>query len=126
MARVCNNVAGLYLGKNDGGEMMFCGLNDCRGSWVEAGLLAVVVVGQWMDWRWDAGLLDKWVERVVAQANKQEEEERRKKGEGGDVEKGVVNEDEKKGLVAEEAVVGGDMEKKVLLVDVEEQTVQTA
>jgi hypothetical protein len=123
--RVCNNVSGLYLGKSDSGEMMFCGLNDCRGSWVEAGLLVVVVVGQWMGWRWDAGLVDKWVQLVVTQARKQEEE-KRKKAEGSDVEKALISKNDKKGLVAEKEVVGGDMEKTGLLVGIGEKTIEKA
>lgn len=90
-------------------------------------MLVLVVVGQWRGWRWDFGLVEKWVEGTVKQAKAQDEEKRRKTL-GGDVERGVVGAkvDEKKQLVVEGTVVGGDMEKTALLVEIEEKTAEKA
>ena len=83
-------------------------------------MLVLVVVGQWRGWRWDFGLVEKWVEETVNQAKAQDEEKRRKIL-GEDIESGVDDKvDEKKELVGGEEV-GGDMEKTGLLVEVEEK-----
>jgi hypothetical protein len=127
--RVWKDVARLYSFIGEGGDrrVEFCGLNECRGDWVEAGLLVLVCLGQWRGWRWDFGVVERWVEAVVKQAKVQEGEKRRKAA-SADVERGdVANKvDEKKGLVVEEEVVGGDMEKTGLLVEVEENVVDKA
>jgi hypothetical protein len=120
MQRACKDVARLYVGRGENGIVELCGLNECRSDWVETGLLVLVVVGQWRGWRWDFGLVEKWVEETVNQAKAQDEEKRRKIL-GEDVESGVDDKvDEKKELVGGEEV-GGDMEKTGLLVEVEEK-----
>lgn len=32
-----------------------CGLNECKGKWVEEALIVTVVVCQLMGWKWDNG-----------------------------------------------------------------------
>jgi hypothetical protein len=119
--RVWKKLAGLYLGKNDDGEMVVCGLKACRGSWVQVALLGIVVVGQVMGWRWDAGFVDGWVEGIVEWETKLEEE-KKAKAEGMDVEKAIVDADTEE-LVDEKEVVGGDIEESGLLIVVEEKEV---
>lgn len=99
-----------------GGEdaLEICGVRECRGSWVEVGLLVIVVLGQWRGWMWDVGLIDKFVEGIVEQGRK-EEEAKRLKALGNDVEKGIAV-DEKMQTMAEEEVVIADVEKAALLV----------
>jgi len=92
-------------------------VRECKGYWVEVGLLLLVVLGQWRGWRWDVGLVDKWLEAIVEQAVKTEEK-KRALALDRDVEQGI-GQDEKKVVV--EQVVGGDMEKTALLIDVEEK-----
>ena len=70
------------------------------------------------------GLVDKWGEGIVAQ-NIKAEEAKRQKAMGADIERGLVDGDVKE-VMAEEEVVGGDMEKTALLVDVEVNGVEKA
>jgi len=58
-------------------------------------------------WRWDMGVVDKWVEALLhrCEGGRGEEAE----GYGRDVEQGVVQ-----GETKEVVVVGGDMEKTAL------------
>jgi hypothetical protein len=116
--RVCQDVGRLWSWTGEDDALEICGMSECKGSWVEVGLLVIVVLGQWRGWRWDMGLADKWVEGIVAQGRKTEEA-KRLKAMGGDVEKGVVV-DEKKEVVVEDEVVGADIEKTTLLVEVED------
>jgi hypothetical protein len=120
--RVCGDIRSLYSWTGTDDALEICGF-ECRGSWVEVALLVVVVLGQWRGWRWDAGLVDKWVEGLVCQG-KMAEEAKRLKAVERDVERGVVVE-ERKEIVVEE-VVSGDMEKTALLVEIEEKVVEKA
>jgi hypothetical protein len=122
--RVCTDVRGLWSWTGVEGALEICGLNECKGSWVEVGLLVLVVLGQWRGWRWDMGLVDKWVEGIVAQ-NINAEEAKRQKAMGADVERGLVDSDVKE-VVAKEEFVGSDMEKTALLADVEVNGVEKA
>jgi hypothetical protein len=119
--RVCKDARSLWSWTGEEGTLEICGLTECKGSWVEVGLLVLVVLGQWRGWRWDMGLVDKWVEGIVAQ-NVKTEEAKRQKAIGGDVERGIVDSD-LEGKV-NEMVVDGNMEKTALLVDVEEKGVE--
>jgi hypothetical protein len=89
-------------------------MSACKGSWVEVGLLVIVVLGQWRGWKWDVGLIDKFVEGIVEQGRK-EGEAKRLKALGNDVEKGIAV-DEKMQTMSEEEVVVADVEKAALLV----------
>ncbi|KAH8751211.1 hypothetical protein BGZ57DRAFT_1010152 [Hyaloscypha finlandica] len=122
--RVCTDVRGLWSWTGEEGALEICGLNECKGSWVEVGLLVLVVLGQWRGWRWDMGLVDKWVEGIVAQ-NINAEEAKKQKAMGADVERGLVDSDVKE-VVAKEDFVGSDMEKTALLADVEVNGVEKA
>lgn len=121
---MCTDVRGLWSWTGEEGALEICGLNECKGSWVEVGLLVLVVLGQWRGWRWDMGLVDKWVEGIVAQ-NINAEEAKKQKAMGADVERGLVDSDVKK-VVAKEDFVGSDMEKTALLADVEVNGVEKA
>lgn len=90
-----------WTGEDDALEI--CGVSECKGSWVEVGLLVVVVLGQWGGWWWDVGLIDKFVEGIVEQGRKAEEAKRLKTL-GNDVEKGTAA-DKKMQTMAEEEVV---------------------
>ncbi len=94
--------------------MRFCGW-ECKGVWVELGLTLVVLVCHASGWNWDGGLARKWVEGLVKQGMKQEDDRSVDR-----MEEGTVN--EKKGLVFEEIV--GDMEKQALVIEIEEEKVQ--
>ncbi|KAE9369087.1 hypothetical protein N431DRAFT_427342 [Stipitochalara longipes BDJ] len=121
--RVTKDVRSLWSFTGEEDALEICGLRECKGSWVEVGLLLIVVVGQWRGWRWDVGVVDNWVEGIVLQAVKAEEAKKLAAA-GRDIERGVVQ-DEKREVVVEE-VVGGDMEKTPLLVEVEEKDVEKA
>lgn len=120
---MCKDIGNLYSWTGEDGNLKVCGLNECKGSWVEVGLLVLVCLGQWRGWRWDMGLVDKWVEGIVVQATKTEEA-KRMRAMGGDVEQGVVQEEKQEAVV--EDVVGVDMEKQALLVDIEEREFEKA
>ncbi|KAN0101416.1 hypothetical protein V8E51_011926 [Hyaloscypha variabilis] len=120
--RVCKDVGELWSFTGTDDALEICGVRECKGSWVEVGLLVIVVVGQWRGWRWDVGLVDRWVEGIVVGAVRADEAKKAKAAEN-DIESGVVQE-EKEGVVEE--IVGGDMEKTALLVDIEEKVVKKA
>ena len=120
--RVCQDVGRLWSFTGTEDALEICGVRECKGSWVEVGLLVIVVVGQWRGWRWDVGMVDKWVEGIVAGAVRADEAKKAKAAEN-DIESAVVQE-EKEGVVEE--IVGGDMEKTALLVDIEEKVVKKA
>ena len=119
VARVCKDIGSLWSFTGTDDALEICGVRECKGSWVEVGLLVLVVLGQWRGWRWDVGLVDKWVEAIVAQAVKAEEA-KRLMAMDRDVEQGTVGDEN----VVVEEVVGGDMEKVPLLADVEEKSNQ--
>jgi hypothetical protein len=102
--RVCTDVRDLWSWAGGEGALEICGLNECRGSWVEVGLLVLVVLGQWRGWRWDMGLVDKWVEGIVAR-NIKAEEAKRQKAMGADVERGLVDSDVKEVVAKEDLLV---------------------
>lgn len=114
--RVSKDTATLYLGRGAEGEVELCGLMECKGAWVQSLLIAGVVLGELVGLKWEFGLVDLWVEGIVKGATAQEEKKRRE-ALGSDVEKAV----DVKEVVIEEEVVGGDMEKTALLVEVEEK-----
>ena len=91
-----------WTGEDDALEI--CGVSECKGSWVEVGLLVVVVLGQWGGWRWDVGLIDKFVEGIVEEAGKVEEAKRLKTL-GNDVEKGTAVGEKMQTMAEEEVVV---------------------
>lgn len=61
MQRVCQDVGRLWSWTGEDDALEICGLNECKGSWVEVSLLVIVVLGQWRGWRWDMGLVEKCV-----------------------------------------------------------------
>jgi hypothetical protein len=101
--RVYQDVRSLWSWTGEDDALEICGVSECKGSWVEVGLLVVVVLGQWGGWWWDVGLIDKFVEGIVEQGRKAEEAKRLKTL-GNDVEKGTAA-DKKMQTMAEEEVV---------------------
>lgn len=51
-----------------------CGLNECIGSWAEALLVLVVVIGELRGARWDAGYVQKWVDALAEESIRKERE----------------------------------------------------
>lgn len=106
-----------------------CGLNECKGKWVEEALIVVVVVCQLRGWKWDNGLIDKWIEglvkqeKIAAERAKNNNENRMEKGE---MTEEIVNEypsaeEEKRELMAEDAMTSTDIEvKREVLIEVED------
>ena len=84
--RVLNDLGALYDWSKLGNGMGFmgtgletdgfCALNDCTGSWVEAVLMATVVVGESLGWNWDLGYVQKWVDAVAEEAMKKKKEKK--------------------------------------------------
>ena len=97
--------------------MELCGLGECKGAWVQVFLIGGVVLGELIGVKWDFGVVDIWVEAIVKGA-KAQAEKKRVEALGSDIEKGDVDE---KVVIDEEEVVGGDMEKTPLLVEVKQK-----
>lgn len=112
--RAYQDVRSLWSWTGEEDALKICGMSACKGSWVEVGLLVIVVLGQWRGWKWDVGLIDKFVEGIVEQGRK-EGEAKRLKALGNDAEKGIAV-DEKMQTMSEEEVVVADVEKAALLV----------
>lgn len=104
-----------------------CGLDECKGKWVEEGLILLVVIAHLRGWKWDAGFGDKWVESVVEQERKKMEEAK-----GNDevqvMEKGEVFVDEEDGvdeekreLMVRDGVMSDTEEKEELLMETEDE-----
>jgi hypothetical protein len=66
-ARVFGNVKSLYKGRSQCGALMFCGLWECIGAWVEAISLLAVIVCTWREWKWghDRCIAALWLDREV-------------------------------------------------------------
>lgn len=111
------DIQSLYSWTGTDDALEICGI-ECKGTWVELSLLVVVVLGQLFGWRWDFGLVDKWVEGLVQQGIKAAEAKRLK---ALDVARDVEQVGEGKKEVVVEEMVGGDIEKKPLLVKCEEK-----
>ncbi|CZT10610.1 uncharacterized protein RAG0_15033 [Rhynchosporium agropyri] len=81
-------------GKGVGG---LCGLHECEGKWVEWCLVCVVVGGQIVGFKWDAGYVDGWIKRIVEEDRRKQmviNEEARERGEvpaGSDLEKAEMS-----------------------------------
>jgi hypothetical protein len=81
-----------------------CGLDSCMGAWVQAGLFAVVILGEFTSAKWDGGYVLKWVD-AVAEASIKEQREKNGEVVKKDLEKGPVDVkvvevlDEKKPLI---------------------------
>ncbi len=112
--RVYRDVRSLWGWTGEDEALEICGVRECKGSWVEVGLLIIVVLGQWRGWKWDVGLVDQFVEGIVEQGRK-EEEAKGLKALGNDVEKGIAV-DENMQTMAEVQVVVADVENGALLV----------
>lgn len=122
---VYRDVRSLWSWTGEDDALEICGVRECKGSWVEVGLLVVVVLGQWRGWRWDVGLIGKFVEAIVEHGRKEEEAKRLKALEN-DVEKRIaVN--EKMQTMAEAEVAVADVDKAALqerIEDVERKEVE--
>lgn len=106
-----------------------CGLDECKGKWVEEGLILLVVIAHLRGWKWDAGFGDKWVESVVEQERKKIEDAK-----GNDevqvMEKGEVFVDEEDGvdeekreLMVRDGIMSGSEEQEELLMETEDEVV---
>ena len=67
----------LYKGKSQRGPLVFCGLWEYGGSWVEEISLLAVIGCTWRGWRWDGGLVDKWIEGLVKEDKRAKQEDKR-------------------------------------------------
>jgi hypothetical protein len=128
--RAVRNAFKLWKPVYKNGLDSMCGLNECKGYWVEEGLVVLVVICQMRGWRWDNGLIDKWIEglvkqeKIAAEKAKNNEENRMEKGEMTENEVVVENqtaEEEKKELMARDAIASTDIEvKDEVLIEFEE------
>jgi len=118
----------VYKGKGLEGV---CGLKECKGLWVEEALIVLVVIAQLRGWKWDNGLVDRWIQGVITQeklaaerAKTKDSVERMEKGE--EIETAVVVEDaEKRELMARDGIVVADVEEKeAVLVEIDEVEVE--
>lgn len=51
----------------------------CDARVLEEVLIVLVVVAQWRGWKWEGGLLDKWIEMLVVQGEKDKKVKEEKK-----------------------------------------------
>jgi hypothetical protein len=127
--RVVRNTWKIWGGviKGNGIEAV-CGLEECRGKWVEEVLILLVVVAHIKGWKWDFGVGDKWVDSVIEQEEKKIEEARGKDAvqamEKGEVIVGVDGGDEeKRELMVRDEIMSGGEEKEDLLIETEEKII---
>ncbi|KAI6714858.1 hypothetical protein JHW43_002607 [Diplocarpon mali] len=88
-----------------GGDV--CGLRECRGEWAEWALVLVVVCAHCAGLRWDAGYVDRWLDRLIAQ-----EAEKRAKEAEEKIARGEVPADLDLEKADFEGLVGADGEKR--------------
>ena len=69
------------------GRSGVCGVETCTREWVQVALIVGVCVAEGLNAKWEGGVIDRWIERLVV--------EERKKMEGERMEEGVKEEEYK-------------------------------
>lgn len=105
-----------------------CGLNKCKGLWVEEALTVLVVIAQIRGWKVDSGLMDRWIQSIIKQeriaaekARNKDPAEQMEKGEVV-VEEVFVDAEKRELMARDEVMAAAESEKNdEVLIDIEQE-----